>query len=248
MQIFISYSRADKAFALRLGNALKDAGFSIWLDVLNIPHGTNWDLEVQRGLETSDTMVVLLSPTASASDNVKDEWHYFIEKKRRIIPLMIQPNEVPFRLSRRQRIDFTNKPYDQALAELVNALNEPIQDTEATTDRLRVVPTRTLPLSWGEHYNRWSGLTPVMSGQAQVNAAELRLIAPERLPIVIPLTSITGVTVQKVPWESYIALDFVNRITQPARLLLMGTEQTKRKTTQAEFLAALSKATGKKFS
>lgn len=246
MQIFISYSRADKAFALRLGNGLKESGFKIWLDVLNIPHGTNWDLEVQRGLETSDTMVVLLSPTASASDNVKDEWHYFIEKKRRIIPLMIQPNDVPFRLSRRQRIDFTNKPYEQAFTELVNALNEPIQDVEATTDRLRVVPTRTLPMSWGERYSAWGGLTPVTSGQAQVNAAELRLLAPERLPMVIPLTSITNVTPQKLPWDTYLLLEFVDRAAHPARLLLMGTERAKRSNTQAEFLSALSAVTGKK--
>jgi hypothetical protein len=248
MQIFISYSRVDKGFALRLANNLKEAGFKIWLDVLDIPHGTNWDLEVQRGLENSDTMLVLLSPTASASDNVRDEWHYFIEKKRRIIPLMIQPNEVPFRLSRRQRIDFTNKPYDQALTELVNALNEPDQLSDATTDRLRVVQTRTLPMSWGNTYSAWQGLSPVMSGQAQVNAAELRLLAPERLPTVIPLTSITAARVVKTAWDTYIALEFVDRATHPARIYLMGTERAKRKATQADFLAALSSATGKRFS
>jgi hypothetical protein len=179
---------------------------------------------------------------------VRDEWHYFIEKKRRIIPLMIQPNEVPFRLSRRQRIDFTNKPYDQALTELVNALNEPDQLSDATTDRLRVVQTRTLPMSWGNTYSAWQGLSPVMSGQAQVNAAELRLLAPERLPTVIPLTSITAARVVKTAWDTYIALEFVDRATHPARIYLMGTERAKRKATQADFLAALSSATGKRFS
>jgi hypothetical protein len=247
MQIFISYSRADKAFALRLAKELKEAGFAVWLDILNIPSGTNWDLEVQRGLESSDTMLVLLSPTASASDNVKDEWHYFIERKRRIIPLMIQPNEVPFRLSRRQRIDFTNKPYDQAFAELIAALQSTIMENEPTSERMRAVPARTVAISWGERYDTWGGLTPVSSGQALVNAAELRLIAPERLPILIPLTSIINATVQSSPWDSYIRLDFMNRAAQPTHLFLMGTERRKRKVTQTEFLTALGTATGKKF-
>jgi len=127
MQLFISYSRFDKVLAQRLADDLGQNGYTIWLDVRNIPHGANWDNEVQRGLDTCDVMVVLLSPTSSASQNVADEWSYFIERGKRILPIMVQMCDVPFRLSRRQRVDFI-QGYDQGLIELLHALKEPPED------------------------------------------------------------------------------------------------------------------------
>lgn len=245
MQIFMSYSRVDKAFAQRLTNDLKTAGYEVWLDVQNIPHGSNWDLEVQNGLQESDVILVLLSPAASASDNVKDEWHYFIEKKRRIIPLMIQPNEVPFRLSRRQRIDFINKPYDQAFEELIGALNEKVETVEG--EQAPTFPVRRLAMAWGDRYLLWNGLSPVSSGQAQVTQTTLQLVAPERLPILIPLTSINGAAIKRTPWDSHIALDFTDRNNRAQSLVLMGAERKTRALTQKEFLNALGSATGKRF-
>lgn len=107
MQIFISYARADSAFARRLVEDLSEYDLALWLDVINIPKGANWDIEVQKGLDSSDLMLVLLSPDSVNSQNVADEWSYFIEKNKPVLPLLIAPTEVPFRLSRRQRIDFT---------------------------------------------------------------------------------------------------------------------------------------------
>jgi len=132
MQLFISYSRFDKVLAQRLADDLGQQGYAIWLDVRSIPHGANWDNEVQRGLDTSDVMIVLLSPTSAASQNVADEWSYFIERGKRILPIMVQMCDVPFRLSRRQRVDFI-QGYDQGLVELLHALTEPPEDAAPGT-------------------------------------------------------------------------------------------------------------------
>ena len=132
MQLFISYSRFDKVLAQRLADDLGQKGYAIWLDVRSIPHGANWDNEVQRGLDTSDVMIVLLSPPSAASQNVADEWSYFIERGKRILPIMVQMCDVPFRLSRRQRVDFV-QGYDQGFIELINALNEPPEDAAPGT-------------------------------------------------------------------------------------------------------------------
>ena len=130
MQLFISYSRIDKVLAQKLADDLGKQGYPIWLDVRSIPHGANWDSEVQRGLDTSDVMIVMLSPASAASQNVADEWSYFIERGKRILPVMISQCDVPFRLSRRQRVDFI-QGYDQGLTELLHALNEPPEDVTA---------------------------------------------------------------------------------------------------------------------
>ncbi len=243
MQIFVSYSRIDKAFAQRLADDLTKNGCRVWLDLKNIASGANWDLEVQRGLDSSDTMLVLLTPTASASQNVADEWNYFAEKGKRIIPLMIQPNEVPFRLSRRQRVDFI-QDYDQGLAALLRALNEPAQSSgnAISTDTV----SKPLPVSWATHYNWWSGLRPaVATGEATVTTSEIRLLAARQLPFLIPLTSVVTAQIVRIPWDSYLSLKFLDRVDQPHELIIMGTKRANREATEAELLDLMKLHSGR---
>ncbi len=139
MQLFICYSRADKQFAAQLVEDLADYDVRVWMDVRSIPHGTNWDLEVQKGLDSSDMMLVLLTPSAVASQNVADEWSYFIEKNKPIVPLLIQPCEVPFRLSRRQRVDFTTD-YKTGFQQLIRAIGSPVLLDPESTQKIRPIP------------------------------------------------------------------------------------------------------------
>src|SRR5258708_8050446 len=132
MQVFICYCRSDKQFAAQLAEDLSEYELTVWMDVRSIPTGENWDAEVQKGLDHSDVLLVLLSPAASASQNVADEWSYFIEHNKAIIPLLIVPGEVPFRLSRRQRVDFTGD-YRAGLQQLIKALGSPpLRDPDST--------------------------------------------------------------------------------------------------------------------
>lgn len=140
MQVFISYARADGLpYAKRLVDDLSEYDLDLWLDIRSIPKGANWDYEVQKGLDSSDVMLVLLTPNAVNSQNVADEWSYFIEKDKPIVPLMVLPCEVPFRLSRRQRIDFTID-HDQGLRELLRAIGSPAKLDPEATARLQIPP------------------------------------------------------------------------------------------------------------
>ncbi len=139
MQVFICYSRADKQFAAQLVDDLAEYEVDVWMDVRSIPTGSNWDLEVQKGLDHSDVMLVLLSPASAASQNVADEWSYFIERDKPIIPIMIVPTEVPFRLSRRQRVDFT-ADYKHGFQQLLISLGSPALRDPESTQRVRAVP------------------------------------------------------------------------------------------------------------
>jgi hypothetical protein len=137
MYIFISYSRENAAFAKHLADDLSNYDLRLWMDVRNIPHGANWDAEVEKGLAGCDVMLVLLSRGAVASENVADEWSYFIEKGKTIVPLLLEDCEVPFRLSRRQRVDFRGE-YQNAFQEMIRALGSPVLlDAEST---IRVNP------------------------------------------------------------------------------------------------------------
>ena len=48
---FISYSRDDSEFALRLAQDLKAAAASVWLDQLDIRPGVMWDNAIEDALK-----------------------------------------------------------------------------------------------------------------------------------------------------------------------------------------------------
>jgi hypothetical protein len=118
---FISYSRADSEFALRLAADLKTAGANVWLDQLDIEPGTRWDSAVEDALINSANMLVILSSVSVASDNVRDEVSYALSQQMKIIPVLFSECKIPFRLARLQHIDFRND-YPTALRSLLKTL------------------------------------------------------------------------------------------------------------------------------
>jgi hypothetical protein len=116
--IFFSYSRADKAFADRLRSDLESFGADVWIDVEDIHAGLKWSSAVQQALDTCEVMVVILSPDSAASQNVEDEWQYFLDQKKPLVPVLWRPAKIHFQLSRIQYIDFSSQPYDAALGQL----------------------------------------------------------------------------------------------------------------------------------
>jgi hypothetical protein len=111
---FISYAREDSQFALRLANDLKSKDIDVWLDQLKIRPGMQWDREVQRALNLSSGIIVVLSPASVASDHVMDEVAFGLDQGKKVIPVFCADCEIPFSLRRRQHIDF-RLDYDNGL-------------------------------------------------------------------------------------------------------------------------------------
>ena len=118
---FISYSRKDLNFVLKLARDLKAAGVKIWLDKIDIKPGDRWDNSIQTALEECGSLLVVYSPSSVSSENVIDEVSYALGKNRPVIPVMHERCDVPFRYRRLQYIDFTEN-YSQALPTLVAQL------------------------------------------------------------------------------------------------------------------------------
>lgn len=115
---FISYSRSNSAFALRLAGDLKAAGASVWLDQLDIRRGDRWDQAVEDALNHCTRMLVILSPASVNSTNVMDEVSFALEEGKAVIPILFQECKVPFRLRRIQYVDF-RQDYLPALQDLL---------------------------------------------------------------------------------------------------------------------------------
>lgn len=59
-KIFFSYSRVDgAAFALKLAVDLKKEGFDVWIDKEDIRAGSEWDIEIEKALETCDCVLFI---------------------------------------------------------------------------------------------------------------------------------------------------------------------------------------------
>ncbi|MBK9103855.1 MAG: TIR domain-containing protein [Saprospiraceae bacterium] len=107
-KIFFSYSRADSPFALTLAKDLREAGADIWIDQLDIPAGSHWDAAVEKALNSSAYVLVILTTSSTQSTNVMDEVSFALESGKKIIPVLLEDCLAPFRLRRLQRIDFTS--------------------------------------------------------------------------------------------------------------------------------------------
>ncbi|MGZ9167113.1 MAG: TIR domain-containing protein, partial [Anaerolineales bacterium] len=137
---FLSYSRANKDFALKLARELKSEGFPIWLDQLDIPLGARWDAEVEKALIECEIFMIIITRDSISSENVLDEIGYAIDSGKRFLPVLMEKCNIPLRLRRFQYVDFTNKSFDegveaakQLLGTLVAQPTVPRKDTPEKT-------------------------------------------------------------------------------------------------------------------
>lgn len=121
IKYFFSYAHRDMEFALKLAKELRAVGVNLWLDQLDILGGQRWDRAIEGALERCDGMLAILSPESLASDNVMDEISYALEKGKLIIPILLRPCGIPFRLRRVQHVDFI-ADYGMGFSQLLRAL------------------------------------------------------------------------------------------------------------------------------
>ena len=93
--IFISYSSKDKEKVDQLTELLVSAGLSVWIDQSGIDVATSWSGEIVDAIEGCKAFVVLLSPNSIKSVNVIKEVALAAEQKKKILPLDLEPVELP---------------------------------------------------------------------------------------------------------------------------------------------------------
>jgi len=118
---FISYSREDSEFALRLARDLKAAGASVWIDQLDINAGAHWDNAIENALLDAPQMLVVLTPASSHSQNVRNEISFALDQGKIVVPVIYKDCIVPLQLQRQNRIDF-RADYARGLAALLDHL------------------------------------------------------------------------------------------------------------------------------
>lgn len=151
-KVFFSYSRIDGAqFALRLALDLKKVQYDVWIDQEDIRAGSEWDLEIEKALETCDVLLFMETTSSVKSDNVLDEVYYALEQRKKVIPLIVVDSKTPYRLQRLQHIDFTTN-YEKGLAQLVKELKSEMPSI--AVDEISYPPISKAPKPFIKKYGK----------------------------------------------------------------------------------------------
>ena len=121
-QVFISYSRKDLTFVEQLASDLKKSGLDVWYDVSGIAGGDRWRSEIENALRNSQYVLVVLSPDSINSEWVEREFLFSSNLKRKIIPLMYRPCELPLNYVNLNFINVQGDNYTRNFNMLLKAL------------------------------------------------------------------------------------------------------------------------------
>ena len=124
---FVSYSRVDAAeFAVRLADHLVAGppSYPVWIDVHDAQPALDWDIQIRDAIQVClGLLFVMTSDSVHDHSMAKAEWVWALKCKKPIIPLRADAEaELPFRLSSRQYIDFSDG-FETGLARLRNYLD-----------------------------------------------------------------------------------------------------------------------------
>jgi len=110
--IFISYSSKDREHAEQLTELLASAGLSVWIDKSGIEAAESWSESIVDAIDSCKAFIVMLSPASVLSPNVVKEVSLASEKRKKILPLDLEPVELPknmqYALAGIQRAPMTN--------------------------------------------------------------------------------------------------------------------------------------------
>jgi TolB-like protein/Flp pilus assembly protein TadD len=104
--LFLSYARADRAWAEKLADALNEAGYTIWWDAL-IEGGVQFAASIRQALESADAVVVLWSRHSVESDWVRDEAAVGRERHK-LVPLSLDGTPPPLGFGQYQAINLSH--------------------------------------------------------------------------------------------------------------------------------------------
>ena len=135
--VFISYSRKDKDRKDKIVGELLTAGMRIWEDDnYTLDVGTpDWQMQIEKSIEASNCVVVLLSPDAKESSWVRRELTYAQTHNKPIFPVLIEGTEqtsLPLLLISDQYANLKSD-YQKQLKELIDTLKERVGIREIRT-------------------------------------------------------------------------------------------------------------------
>lgn len=125
LDVFISYSRTDSEFARLVNENLQLSGKTTWFDQESIASGADFQAEINKGIESSDNFLFIISPDSVNSVYCSEEVQYAKAHNKRFVTILCRPTnaaKIHPDLASVQWIDFTKKDFLISFGELVRTL------------------------------------------------------------------------------------------------------------------------------
>jgi hypothetical protein len=106
--LFVSYSRNDSSITYSLADQLRECGFEVWTDVTGIVGGAVWEIEIEKAIQSSDALIILVSSASKSSQWVRKEILFALNLKKLVVPLLIENVPLPLCLNDIQAVEYKN--------------------------------------------------------------------------------------------------------------------------------------------
>lgn len=147
-KIFISYSRADRAFVVPFATAMRAAGASSFRDEDSIDPGEQWADVIAESIAACEKLFVFWSVAASDSKAVEGEYNSAIALGKVVVPVLLDDTPLPDRLSVYQWIDFRRALKVGAARTKTTRLAPPAPIVNSLDPRLQQLPPSFSWLQW----------------------------------------------------------------------------------------------------
>ena len=92
---FVSYTSADEQWAVWIAHVLEEAGYTVVIQSWDFRPGSNFVVEMQKALQSSDRLIAVLSPDYLAARFPQPEWAAVFAAdpegtKRKLVPVMVK--------------------------------------------------------------------------------------------------------------------------------------------------------------
>ena len=150
IRVFLAYAEEDRPTVRKLYEALYQAGFEPWMDVMKLMPGQNWPRAIQRAIEVSDFILVNFSRrSVSKRGHFQTELRIALDTADRmpygdifLVPVRLSDCEVPIEIARTTQYIDLFPDFETG----VNALTR-MMTSQALKRRKRIRGTRKQRLS-----------------------------------------------------------------------------------------------------
>ncbi len=97
-EVFVSYSSQDYERVMPLVDRLRSAGVAVWVDEGNIDAATLWSESIVSTIAECHVLIMMVSSHSTDSHNVVKEVMIASESKKTILPIYLEPSDIPAKL------------------------------------------------------------------------------------------------------------------------------------------------------
>lgn len=137
--IFLSHNHKDKAFVRKLAEHLNSHGIRTWVDEAEIRVGDSLITKIESAIKDFTYLGVILSPNSVTSHWVKKEVNMALTQEIdgeqvKVLPLLIEPCNIPGFLSDKLYADFT-RDFDDGFETLLKRLTDDLHEESHKSKR-----------------------------------------------------------------------------------------------------------------